>query len=1002
MVRRMRVSRAGIFLVGMLLLVACAEAAIPDHMTITGDDWMIADNLDTSPITVTVLDAENVPVWGAQVTFQVNGTWSLTTQSAATGSAGTAISVLDRTTKSGTALVTVSASVTENNQVYTIQDTYLQKIDHTTPMILTPLYQGEVTVGSTIPVTVTLRDAFGNPCDNRRLTEMLSFSSTSPEPAFWDGSSYLDTVTMPCNESGMTTVSFRVDRVGANYVVVQGAAPIPPLTVTIAGIADGFPTSIQLRVVPNGNPYPYVTADGSSKFLLTYTLYDRLGFPAGNRKIDFTTSVPGEGTVQKTTNSDGIVQFDYGPKLAVGLFTVTATAVDNPSVTSTQTLEFVSGEPVAMLLTANPQSMASRDWSDAITSTVTAKVVDVKGNPVRGETVTFRMTQVNTGTFLVTRAPALESGATYIEDLNVDITAETGDDGIARVTFHPGAFSTDRHDPLWSSTASGTATVQATWNGAPQNILMGWKNYPYLSVETVVPARVFRNGNAEILVRIRGDGWALQPNPIDVVMVTDRSGSMLYDDPDRMHSVREAAKLFVDEMVGQDSVGLVSFGRNGYIQRPGYNSGIRLSEIDNVYQYPTTYSDYATLDRHLGTDLAGVKQDLDLMVPDHGTPMRRALKVAIEELIANARQETVAAVVLLTDGDYNWYGDPLARGAGSWTSPTLYSTPQLSYYPFNGLGTGPFSNQNMSQYAKSNGIRIYTIAYGSSVTSAGQEALRLLANTSGGKYFEASASNIGDVYTAIAGELHNEAGVGTSMDLNFNSVEVNSQPFPADDVFQYVPIEGKSTKIYSYLGSNILNNSWFDQTVDWNDDHALRFSIGTIQLNQVWEAYYTVKVLKEGQIKIFDSDSTIRFNNGQTVSLPDTYLTVLSEEGDPLIGRELHISNMRVTTPDPILEYAMLEWDLSYTGNLQIHQQIDQSMNDGMTWLPMMPMPLVDCSGADGCTAVSQAVMLDLRGSQPGPYRIRVSAHTDDAPDDHAETPLIISELVKTPKIKIR
>jgi len=111
---------------------------------------------------------------------------------------------------------------------------------------------------------------------------------------------------------------------------------------------------------------------------------------------------------------------------------------------------------------------------------------------------------------------------------------------------------------------------------------------------------------------------------------------------------------------------------------------------------------------------------------------------------------------------------------------------------------------------------------------------------------------------------------------------------------------------------------------------------------------------------------------------------------------------MRVTTPDPILEYAMLEWDLSYTGNLQIHQQIDQSMNDGMTWLPMMPMPLVDCSGADGCTAVSQAVMLDLRGSQPGPYRIRVSAHTDDAPDDHAETPLIISELVKTPKIKIR
>ena len=1000
----MRVLRAGIILVGVLLLVTSVEAAIPDHMTITGDDWMVADNLDTSPVTVTVLDADNFPVSGAQVTFQVDGTWSLTPHTATTGSPGTATTVLDRTTTSGTAVVTVTVQKIENSQLFTIQDTYLQQIDHTTPQSFTPLYQGEVTVGSTIPVTVILRDIYGNPCDNRRLQETLSFSSTSPDPAFWDGSSYKETMTVPCNESGMATVSFRVDRVGANYVIAQGPAPIPPLTITITGVADGFPVEIRQWVVPVGNPYPSVIADGSSKFLLTYILYDRFGFPAGNRQIEFTTNVPGEGTVRKTTNSDGIVQFDYGPKLAVGLFTVTATSMDNPAITTTQTLEFVSGYPVAMLLTASPQSMASRDWSDAITATVKAKVVDVKGNPVRGETIIFRMTQVNTGSFLVTRDPALEQGATYMEDLNVDIPAETGDDGIASVTFHPGAFSTDRHNPLWSSTATGMATVQATWNGVPQNIQMSWKNYPYLSVETAVPERVFRNGNAEIMVRVRGDGWALQPDPIDVVLVTDRSGSMLYDNPDRMHSVREAAKLFVDEMVGQDAVGLVSFGRNGYIQRPGYNSGISTTQINNVYMYPKTYADYATLDRPLGTDLAGVKQDLDRMVPDHGTPMRKALKVAVDELIANARPETVMAVVILSDGDYNWFGDPLARGTGT-TSTYMGSYSDLTslYYLFPDIpGSGQFSNQNMSQYARSHGIRIYSIAYGASMSTGGQNTMRYLAETSGGKYFAASASNIEEIYIAIAGELHNEAGVGTSMDLNFNNVEVNSEPFPAIEIFQYVHDDVKSTKFYSYLGPTILNNSVIDQSDDWNDDHTLHFSIGTIQLNQVWEANYTLKVLKEGQIKIFDSDSEIRFNNGQVVSLPDTYLTVLSEEGDPLIGRELHLTSLGVTTPDPIMEYAMLEWDLSYTGTRNVLQQVALSTNGGMTWSPLMEVPLLDCSVAGGCTAMHQASMLDLRGYQPGPYLVRVTGHADDAPDDHAETVLTISELVKTSKIIIR
>ncbi|MDD1655367.1 MAG: hypothetical protein LUO91_06660, partial [Methanomicrobiales archaeon] len=245
-------------------------------------------------------------------------------------------------------------------------------------------------------------------------------------------------------------------------------------------------------------------------------------------------------------------------------------------------------------------------------------------------------------------------------------------------------------------------------------------------------------------------------------------------------------------------------------------------------------------------------------------------------------------------------------------------------------------------------------------------------------------------------------GIGTSMDLDFNNVEVNTEIPPIAEVFEYVHYDLKSTKIHSYIDSetNVVNDTVIDQTDDWTADHTLHFSIGTIQLNQVWEANYTLKVLKEGQIRIFDSASMIRFNNGQVVNLPDTYLTVLSEEGEPLTGRELHLMGLRVTTPDPILEYATLEWDLSYTGTREVQQRIDISTN-GMTWEHVADMPVLHCSGAGGCTVITQSTTLDLRGFEPTQYQVRVTAHADDAPDDHAEVILRISELVKTAKIRI-
>jgi len=252
----------------------------------------------------------------------------------------------------------------------------------------------------------------------------------------------------------------------------------------------------------------------------------------------------------------------------------------------------------------------------------------------------------------------------------------------------------------------------------------------------------------------------------DTVLVMDRSGSMLYDNPDRMYYTREAAKGFIDKLSTlTDGAGLVTFGWKGYISRPGVNSQISRSEVNNVYPAPKSYNDYTTLDATLGTSFSTIKIALDGMVPDGGTPMRYGIFVAINALAGSTKSSK--AIIVLSDGDYNWYGDPLARGApgqdcwgflctpwqpndSRYVSPTG-QPPTLRYYPFTGLDA---SNQNMARYASTHGVKIYSIAVAQNISTWGRDTLRDLATQSGGVYYYApTAADLSSVYDQIAALL---------------------------------------------------------------------------------------------------------------------------------------------------------------------------------------------------------------------------------------------------------
>jgi hypothetical protein len=430
--------------------------------------------------------------------------------------------------------------------------------------------------------------------------------------------------------------------------------------------------------------------------------------------------------------------------------------------------------------------------------------------------------------------------------------------------------------------------------------------------------------------------------------------------------------------VSRDYLGLVTFGRNGYISRPGYNSGLATSYIDNSYNYPKTYSAYATVDRNLSNGFPAVKTALDNIVPDHGTPMRSAIYKSVNELSSShGRSGTVKAIILLSDGDYNWYGDPLARGTGYSSSTydaTDYGDLSTSYMKFSVPvpDSGPFSNQNMSVYAKNNGIKIYSIAFANSVSTGGRKTLRTLAESAvladgtNGSYYEASATNIVDVYKAIAKDLGNTAGVNTTMATDFSNVNVTGEPKLGKDVYDYVYNLTASTKITWQDVPKVTNVT--NQTNDWADQ-KLNFTIGTMKVGQTWEATFRLKVKMSGSIDVFGPGSALYFNNGaETLTLPHTFLTVVPDLNATGFG--LQTIDVSSTCPVQVQQTFILPitWTTTYIGP-------PNTISDEVLYISESGAHVPFYHGSypvNGDSILTRSAQFDMRTVPPGNYSIQV------------------------------
>jgi uncharacterized GH25 family protein len=930
------------------LIVPAVGAADPGRITLSSDtDWLVANGADSAGITVQVLDGGGAPLPNCTVALDVDPSYGrLVPATVTTGASGTAATRFIANKTSGVAVITARAGV--------VEETLSLSIDHDQPSRVTYLhYDAELTAGNTTTITVGVADRHGNPVDNRRAAETVRFSvgSVDDDAVFIDdGDSPVPELERSVNATGFVRAEFRTGRtIGENIVRMAVLPAGVDRYISIRGLPTGLPAAIDVSVSPDADPTPYRSANGVDTFTLTYRLFDAWGNPAAGRDLQVNTSL-GERAVL-TTNGTGIACLTYGPKDTTGRISITMTAVDNASVTASETVEFIHTDPVDMLLSANPQSMPSRDVDLASVSTIRAKVIDEKGNPVQGEDVTFSIQNINVGDFVQTRDPTI-----------AEASAKTDDDGYASVRFYPGAFITDRKDPKWSGSARGGCDVVATWNGTTRTIPVTWENYPYLSVETeVVPGTVNVTDTVDVTVRLRGDGWALQPDPIDVVLVMDRSGSMADDSPSRISSAKTAAKAFVAEMnPARDRIGLVQYGND------------------------------ASCALHLTHDYSSVNTTFNTLTPSGWTATRKALYTSIDEMVAhpNSDPDAVQAVILLSDGEYNYYGDPLARGEGrdkhDWTETR---TNRYTFFPDLGgskkVGGGLHTDQNMSVYAKNNGIRLYMISFSGDITenSPTWKTMDTLAGATGGKHYHAATgADLAAIYAEIAGVLKTEAGVDTTMTLDFGTIRVNDEDCEGETVFTYVYEDSISTTIESWVENDtgrheITPFTTINQTDDWNDDYALQFDIGTVHLDQTWEATFRLRVLTDGNINVFGPGSKIRFNDGAELALPDTFITAVPDFTNTGLGSAtLTLANPRYTCAEPVLELLTGAWDLAYTGSGTVTQIVERSNDGGLSWVQFDTLTA-------GSTAAGGVTSLYVGNLPQGEYLIRVRASAEDAPD---------------------
>jgi hypothetical protein len=441
-------------------------------------------------------------------------------------------------------------------------------------------------------------------------------------------------------------------------------------------------------------------------------------------------------------------------------------------------------------------------------------------------------------------------------------------------------------------------------------------------------------------------------------------------------------KEYCSGFIGIDDNSDNKWSDTGYVNRSDYIAK-HYSGPDN--SSTCNYTDHATLDVRLtSTAFDDVRSGIAALLPGGGNPIRKGLYESIKVLRDDGRKNAVKAVVILGDPEYNWYGDPLAKQKEPAKMDPKEMGPTKGWYEFADLIHN--ADQNMSVFAKECGVRIYAITYSPQSSADADKTMEILAEVSGGKYYNASTKNaLIEVYQKIASDLKTEAGVNTTMNVVFENVEVDGKlDVPGKEVFDYVYAPPNSTQIYSYFShdNSVITGPYDrDDTENWTASPPhLPFEIGTIRLNQTWEATFRLNVTKSGNINIFGPGSAISFNNGKgTLKLPDTFIRAIPQNNTGITSPTLAV---RFTEPNPgsgpYTDVVPLNWTTTYDGDQSVEVSLTRSLQDDRRLPSVFFQKTLPPQMFADKREIANSTVMDVRDLVPGNYSITVTASADN------------------------
>nr|WP_312870926.1 YrIlm family inverse autotransporter adhesin [Yersinia pseudotuberculosis] len=335
----------------MLITVNAQKINIANSTLVAAPVNIEANNIDTSVVTLTLKDDNNIPVPGQNVTFlSPLGTLSAMTDSGngvytATLTAGTVSGTTAVSSNiNGIALDMTPATVTLNGNSGNLSTT------HST-LVAAPV-SIEANGSDTSLVTLTLRDSNNNPVTGQTVALVSTLGTLG---AVTEQASGVYTATLTAGTvAGVASLS----------VSVGGSAlGVAPATVTLNGDSGNLSTTHSTLVAAPVN----IEANGSDTSLVTLTLRDSNNNPVTGQTVALVSTLGTLGAV--TEQASGI----YTATLTAGTLTGTASLsvnVDGNSLGITPATVNVIPAPVDLTVSVDN---ARKNIGQAISLTVTAK-----------------------------------------------------------------------------------------------------------------------------------------------------------------------------------------------------------------------------------------------------------------------------------------------------------------------------------------------------------------------------------------------------------------------------------------------------------------------------------------------------------------------------------------------------------------------------------------------------------------------------------------------------